>query len=78
MSWQVVREWLRSTLGVTPPSKPRVSDALVRAMLAQQQQAIAANRQVLADLADTLTPDERQQIAKLLDDNRFTGARRVD
>lgn len=70
--------WVRSTLGVTPPTEPRVSDALVRAMLDQQRRAVEANRRVLDDLADTLTPDERRQLAHLLHDRRFLGVRHRD
>lgn len=70
--------WVRSAFGVTPPSEPRVSEELTRAMLARHQQAIDANRRALSDLATTLPPDEAQHIARLLDDQRFLGARRVD
>ena len=69
----MVRDWFRSTLGVAPPAEPHISDALVKAMLAQQQQAVDANRRALSDIADTLGPDERQQIMHLLDDQRFLG-----
>ena len=70
--------WIRGTLGVSPPREPNISEPLARALLAQKQQAVDANRRVLSDLADTLAPAERQQIAHLLDDRRFLEARHVD
>ena len=70
--------WIRGSLGVSPPREPHISEPLTRALLAQQRQAIDANRRLLTDLADKLEPAERQQIAHLLDDRRFMEARRVD